>query len=429
MRLDRELLVSNSLTFLLVEAGGEPDPDYLFYGGEFLLQAVQGIHRSRRTLPARPAPVALHECVNLSVGSDLTLRRNAKTAVREPRDYADYVDLLKGALAGVMENASDPRRIQAYAPLATLSRGYDAAAVAAIAVSCGVSEAFTFAEETPGSPMADDNGKPVGVCLGLDVTEYRRSLGAGWPDGFEAEFCACPPGADAVLAAVGDALSGRLLLTGHLGDDVWNRDPVNILSDLRQRTAAGLSGTALTEFRLRVGFQHFPLPFTAAEHIQAIHAITTSSELEPWSLGGSYDRPIARRIVEEAGVPRELFGQQKIHGTGAWPLTGAGDLSESSRRDFEEFCARNAPAPWKLRRGRLLRKLYRVNQAVAERCRGLARALGFAWRPAPLLSPRYGLRPSHNLLFHWGFQRIRHRYELAPAEGSEAKRPRPPSEA
>ena len=34
--------------------------------------------------------------------------------------------------------------------------------------------------------------------------------------------------------------------------------------------------------------------------------------MQPWSIGGTYDRPIARRIGEEAGVPREAFGQTKL---------------------------------------------------------------------------------------------------------------------
>jgi len=429
MRLERELLVSNSLTFLLVEAGGEPDPDYLYHGGEFLRQALQGIHRSGRTLSARPAPATLHECVNLQVDSSLTLRRVRKQASRKPLDYADYVDLLRDVLAQVFANAAHPRRIQRYRPLATLSRGYDAAAVAALAVACGCTEAFTFVEELPGSPMADDNGKAVGVCLGLNVTEYSRRPGAAHRDLFEAEFCACPPGVDAILAATGDALGGRLLLTGHFGDDVWNRDPSKILPDLRQQTAAGLSGTALTEFRLRVGFQHFPLPFTAAEHIEAIHAISISPALQPWSLGGSYDRPIPRRIVEEAGVPRELFGQKKIFGTGTWPLVSAADLSEASRRDFDAFCAKHSPDNAKLRRAQSLRKLYRAHRRLSESCARAAAAVGSSWRPAPLLSARYALRPSHNLLFHWGFGCIRQRYHMPMIEARGADRLEPPSEA
>jgi hypothetical protein len=33
--------------------------------------------------------------------------------------------------------------------------------------------------------------------------------------------------------------------------------------------------------------------------------------MKPWSLGNDYDRPIARRIAESSGVPREAFGIQK----------------------------------------------------------------------------------------------------------------------
>ncbi|MDE5832358.1 MAG: hypothetical protein K2H64_05150 [Desulfovibrio sp.] len=31
----------------------------------------------------------------------------------------------------------------------------------------------------------------------------------------------------------------------------------------------------------------------------------------PWTLGNAYDRPVPRRLAEEAGVPRELFGMRK----------------------------------------------------------------------------------------------------------------------
>jgi hypothetical protein len=34
--------------------------------------------------------------------------------------------------------------------------------------------------------------------------------------------------------------------------------------------------------------------------------------MDPWRLGNTYDRPIARRIAEEAGLPRHMFGQSKM---------------------------------------------------------------------------------------------------------------------
>jgi hypothetical protein len=42
-----------------------------------------------------------------------------------------------------------------------------------------------------------------------------------------------------------------------------------------------------------------------------IHAISTSPDLAPWDVEGGYSRPICRRIVEEQGVPRNMFGVAK----------------------------------------------------------------------------------------------------------------------
>jgi len=74
-------------------------------------------------------------------------------------------------------------------------------------------------------------------------------------------------------------------------------------------TGFRMGGCALGEFRLRTGFIQFPLACSGALHARAIKAITDSPAMKPWSIGGGYDRPIARRIAEEAGVPRHLFGQ------------------------------------------------------------------------------------------------------------------------
>jgi hypothetical protein len=67
----------------------------------------------------------------------------------------------------------------------------------------------------------------------------------------------------------------------------------------------------MQEFRLRTGFVHLPPAFYGWRHHNDLIRISRSPELAPWSLGTSYDRPIARRLVEEAGVPRELFGMKK----------------------------------------------------------------------------------------------------------------------
>lgn len=71
------------------------------------------------------------------------------------------------------------------------------------------------------------------------------------------------------------------------------------------------TGLALTEWRLWVGFIHCPVPFFGVRNIEHIHRISISEDMKPWSVGGDYDRPICRRVVEGAGVERELFGREK----------------------------------------------------------------------------------------------------------------------
>jgi len=64
---------------------------------------------------------------------------------------------------------------------------------------------------------------------------------------------------------------------------------------------------------MRVGFLHFAVPGIGAIHAQALHRVT-SDEMRPWSVGGPYDKPIPRRMAEEGGVSRHLFGLFKMGG-------------------------------------------------------------------------------------------------------------------
>ena len=159
----------------------------------------------------------------------------------------------------------------------------------------------------------------------------------------------------------------------------------------------------MTEFRLRAGFIFFPLACSGAIHAPTLSRLGRSSELAPWSVGGGYDRPIPRRLAEERGVPRELFGQQKI---GGGPEIGAFGLGPASEVDFREFYRE------------------RVRAASASRTR-LLRSRFRQWRRRPLQG---GLSRVRNLLasvrrtstpteevmtpytFQWGFCRLQERY-------------------
>jgi hypothetical protein len=55
-----------------------------------------------------------------------------------------------------------------------------------------------------------------------------------------------------------------------------------------------------------------PLPYIGARRKADIVKITESSDMAAWRLRNGYDRPIPRRIAEEAGISRLAFGQSKM---------------------------------------------------------------------------------------------------------------------
>jgi hypothetical protein len=72
-----------------------------------------------------------------------------------------------------------------------------------------------------------------------------------------------------------------------------------------------MSGSGLAEIRLHAGFINAAIPFIGARRTESIRRISQGDDMRPWSIGGNYDRPIPRRICEEAGLPRNAFGMQK----------------------------------------------------------------------------------------------------------------------
>jgi hypothetical protein len=105
--------------------------------------------------------------------------------------------------------------------------------------------------------------------------------------------------------------STAVVFTGYHGGIVWglNADESYGTSDLRRRD---LSGLDLSELRLKSGFINVAVPFIFARSTPSIRAVSRSAQMSPWRMHNDYDRPIARRIVESAGVARAAFGTKKV---------------------------------------------------------------------------------------------------------------------
>jgi hypothetical protein len=221
---------------------------------------------------------------------------------------------------------------------------------------------------------------------------------------------------DVIFSAIEDLLPGRLLYTGFHGDKVWSRGGAAPSRDIVRGDASGLS---MAEFRLRVGFLNLGVPFIGCVQHPSIHEVSNSLEMRPWCLGGEYDRPIPRRLVEEAGVPREWFGQTKKAAAIPFITVEITDpaledvLSPDALRAFLEFVEGRPLFPnWRdWCRHWTGHTLYRVRGYLADR--------PALWRVSRWLAntemlPRHAKdRRIHMYLFAWAMSRIRKRYEVA----------------
>ena len=70
---------------------------------------------------------------------------------------------------------------------------------------------------------------------------------------------------------------------------------------------------------------------------KSIFALTNSESMRSWVIGGRYDRPIARRLEEEAGVPRRLCGQKKLVTAVLYPSPNL-PSGEALRQEFLRLC-------------------------------------------------------------------------------------------
>jgi hypothetical protein len=427
IQLEGSVVVSNSIPFALAETNEVLDTGYKHYHFD-LMTNMRGYRRylpGIRLASGRELRVFFH--CNVLVDQQLSISTEDKRLPPSFASYDQYIGFLRETVRLVDANARDAGRRHPYQPLATISSGYDSPAVALFAREIGCDEAFTFGTARPGYDEEDDSGRDIAAVFGLQVREFDR-LAYKSLDAFpEAEFLAYGAGGEEVVfAPVAELLAGRVLFTGYLGDTVWSRTPSRVNTELLM---AYPGGSSLGEFRIRVGFVHFPLPTVGYIRHPSICAISQSSELAPWALGTDYDRPIPRRLVEQAGVPRTAFGRAKKAVTQPLWLTESLDevFSTPSYRDFAAFIA-DVPMFGGLgeRVGfRIMRLLYETNLRINWRLQSLGKRLGFTVSERPLVSERFGRdRGPSTLTFHWGVSRVIDRYR---ANARSAAQPQSPS--
>lgn len=387
---------SNSLAWLLLGAGLELDPDVPY--PTLFTAAAEYVRPPTAEIPTTTQPIVATVYDNFRLTVDGALTEERRPTERPFESYSDYSRRIRAALASAVANAPG------YAMAVALSSGYDSTAVAAIAGPLGCRRALTFAMGTSGS----DSGATTAQRLGMSVESFDRLAYLARDDFPEAEFLATGMSAeDVVLAPMAQSLHGTMLLTG---------SEEFLLKGRRYRPGlhrGDLSWCSITEFRLRLDFLHVPLLFVGATEQPSLTRIIDSAEMDPYRVPGRYDKPIQRRLAEEAGLARGSFATVKRRASGAIHTDGLAALSAASVASVRAYAAeRGETVPRNRRRPprRLVRSLLRLARRL--RIAPLANRLQERRRSWIHIEPRLG-----SLLLRWSVDSVGARYR--GREGTE----------
>jgi hypothetical protein len=153
-------------------------------------------------------------------------------------------------------------------------------------------------------------------------------------------------------------------------------------------------------------------------HSRRLYEISVSAEMQPWSLNSDYNKPIPRRIAEEAGVPREAFGMVKMASAHSI-LFEKHTFHPASWQSFTTFLAEHPEIAVALQAqsAPLLKQWHRVKKGGVRTARKhlpYELYLRYVSSPHTLThranSPLWGSRFLYTL--HWGFAQIRSRYRF-----------------
>lgn len=318
----KHFVISNSLPLLLARLDDDLLPACDEYS-QINMSILDGIRNYRAEIPTRKGRVRRVMHSNVQLGPD------GISLVEKPlppgfRQFGEYRDLMLSRIGSLFANARHPARQQPMQIFSTQSKGYDSTAVNALAACFGIDKVFTSPQSKEhrsfylGKQVVQpsDDGTPICAALGLscipiDRMSFRKNLA---DEHFY--WAGLDNNPDLNLHQINAFIdTPSLLLTGNLGE-IWYTsaaiDKARLATFNDQLIRWDQTGHGLAEVRLTTGMVQMAVPFIGARQRRDILNITDDASMDAYRLGGNYDRPIPRRIAEEAGVPRDLFGQTKL---------------------------------------------------------------------------------------------------------------------
>lgn len=395
---------SNSLPALLAIAGLNLRDDYPDYSRD-ARSITKGLENRIRTIPTDGEDIISVFFKNL-VFDGRCVEEHAKIDTAPHfSDFQTYYDFLVATARVLGESCASPDRQHRVIPLSSISSGYDSCATAAISRFAGCEDTVSIKESTS-FWRGSDSGAEIAKTLGMSCKEYGRTAKHY-------------PMEEAIWAAEGrpgimnwtqfdypEPLC--LFFTGCHGEKLWDRVNHDHPDPFVRRDPSSLG---FCEFRLLRGVFQSPMPFWAVRRSTELRTITASEEMRPWYMNRDYDKPIARRIVEDAGVVRNAFGilnkNSSLEHPFRWPY------SPDAQERFERYLQiRGLPTCSKAKIS-LMRRMARADLLIR---RNLPKSLRtWIWR-----KKEWDTLAHSRLLFQWANHELKQQY-LQALQASRAQ--------
>jgi len=323
---DNTYYISNTLPGLLKVADLSLLHDYPLYSEDIVSVQRKGLDSYVDSIPSDGANIHLIYYDNLLYTEKGLAKSKKPKKVPDFADYTAYKTYMEQAAIAIGGNAGANQRTFPIDMLVGLSTGYDSVATAVVAKFAGCRKAASI-ENASSFWRGSDSGEKIAAYLGLDCNlcrhdskQYRHETavwaGTGRPGGRNLTVLEFPKPL-------------CLFFSGGYGDVVWDIN-VGAVHEIK-----GGANEMMGEFRLIEGVFNCVVPWWGIQNVNQIKAVGLLDEMKPWTLHNDYDRPVARRLIEEAGVPRGLFAQRKKDTSSNSPLWWPS--TSSSRRSLNRY--------------------------------------------------------------------------------------------
>ena len=309
--------------------------------------------------------------------------------------YNDYKGFIEESSKQLGTNASSNSRKHQIKLLSSISSGYDSSVAAVISRYAGCKDTITI-KDSNSFWRGSDSGKEIADVLGMTCKEYPLSADS-YP--LEETVWAAEGRPGVMNWAQFEYLEPLcLFFTGCHGEKLWDRVDHDHPDPFVRRDTSSLG---FCEFRLFKGVFQCPLPFWGVRHSKELRKITESKEMEPWYMNKDYDKPIARRIVEEAGVERDKFGvlnkNTSLEKSFWWPI------STASKKSFAEYLKKENVFSPSVPLVRFLNLISHIDSLIYK---NTVKKIGLPKGPRP-----WQKITANHLIFQWANNSLREKYK------------------